>query len=135
MCVTGGLKEAPANSISLDNNDKFQTWLTCVEVLPFCRRGVLEAALAASNEMLRHWRGLRLRPAFIFNLSHDTGSVEKTVRRSLKFVWGLRTARCSCVCLPLLLDVSWDLSQSASPDQYLGKKILTFPRRFFSLLY
>ena len=78
----------------------------------------MEAALAraASNEMLRHWRGLRLRPAFILNLSYDIRSIEKTVGCNLKFVWSLWAAGRSGVCLSLFLDVSWYLSQSASPQ-------------------
>lgn len=71
----------------------------------------MEAALATRNEMLGYWCRFGLRPAFIFDLSHNNRPFEETIWRDLKFIWGLWTARCSCLCFSLFLDVPWYLSQ------------------------
>jgi hypothetical protein len=56
MCVTGGLKDGPVRDVSVRLEYVVRSSITRVEALPFSRRGVMQVALTARNEMLCYWR-------------------------------------------------------------------------------
>ena len=133
--LTGGAYPTPVHLwvSELTNREELNIKRTASHVVP--RRSWDVVYIVLERKVLSYWRGFCRRPDLVVHLGDPFAIVIMACLYCEADITGKNAISSLCCFFSLLLDMAWYLDVGEPRSQPTDRYILTFPRRFFSLLY